>query len=156
MSTKIYYGMRVKAETLADVKDLVKKIKEKHDAYVFSLFTETKTYTVTALHEILKDFDIDLCIGYDRETKSFYMNPMGMHGAVLESCYFIPELEEFGYWDNTDPDEGATEEQWKEREEVWSRLLPADYDSFGEQMFVISVKTCVFALIRKIEEQRKQ
>jgi hypothetical protein len=35
-----------------------------------------------------------------------------------------PWWQEFGYWDNTDEEEGVSEADWKERERLWSLALP--------------------------------
>lgn len=36
-----------------------------------------------------------------------------------------PPIEHFGYWDNTDPDESISEEDWEYRKEVWDNIFPA-------------------------------
>lgn len=37
-----------------------------------------------------------------------------------------PEVEFFGYWNNSDPDENCTPEEWMEREETWERIMGID------------------------------
>ena len=34
----------------------------------------------------------------------------------------IPELEDFGYWDNTDKPEEISESHWKKREKIWNTI----------------------------------
>lgn len=33
-------------------------------------------------------------------------------------------IEEYGYWNNTDPPEGVTDEEWAQREQDWNQALP--------------------------------
>ena len=48
-------------------------------------------------------------------------------GSAMEEVFTSqPEVEYFGYWNNTDPDESCTEEEWAEREETWERCLGMD------------------------------
>ena len=35
-----------------------------------------------------------------------------------------PEVEEYGYWNNTDQPEGVTDAEWDERRAAWERCLP--------------------------------
>lgn len=41
--------------------------------------------------------------------------------AALDS---IEGVEEYGYWNNTDPLDTVTDEEWQERGEAWDRVLP--------------------------------
>lgn len=153
MSTKIYYGKKVKAKTLADVKDVVEKIKKKHNDYVLNFFEGGKPTSAENFSKVIwdtvKEFDLDVGIGYDRETESFYLVLMGAHGicANLDS---VEELEEFSYWDNTDPPDDVSEEEFIKRGRVWERLMPT-YESVGEQMFCISVKANPLNVLRKYQ-----
>lgn len=38
----------------------------------------------------------------------------------------LPGVDPYGYWDNVDPDEEATEEEWKERRKDWEQVLIGD------------------------------
>lgn len=42
--------------------------------------------------------------------------------AILEAC---PWHEPFGYWNNTDQPKGVTEEEWKERCNLWDQVIPS-------------------------------
>lgn len=35
----------------------------------------------------------------------------------------IPELKAFGYWNNTDPPEEVTEEEWALRRDIWNKVI---------------------------------
>lgn len=48
-----------------------------------------------------------------------------------------PAIEYFGYWDNTDPDEEVSEEEWEYRKEVWDNIFPG-HKSPAETGFTIN------------------
>lgn len=43
----------------------------------------------------------------------------------------MEEVEEYGYWNNTDPEEGITEEEWDFRRKEWDSLTELGEGSFG-------------------------
>ena len=46
-------------------------------------------------------------------------------GSKMEAFWESqPEVEPWGYWNNTDQPEGVTEEEWEERRQAWERCLP--------------------------------
>jgi len=48
-------------------------------------------------------------------------------GAKMESVFTgQPEVEGYGFWDNTDPEEGASDEDWQARGEAWDRAVGMD------------------------------
>jgi hypothetical protein len=47
--------------------------------------------------------------------------------AVCEAYHHIKY---YGYWDNTDPDENCSVQEWKERERMWNRIFKNDVISF--------------------------
>jgi hypothetical protein len=51
----------------------------------------------------------------------------------MDSGIAIP----YGYWDNTDPDETATEEEWEQRKKDWSHVLLDDSGVPSNEMFCI-------------------
>lgn len=53
----------------------------------------------------------------------FEGNVYGIPFGMLSSYKDVSWIKEFGYWDNTDPDETATEEEWAERRRVWKAVL---------------------------------
>lgn len=45
-------------------------------------------------------------------------------GSKMEEVFTKqPEVEYFGYWDNSDPDEDCTEDEWRERKDSWERSV---------------------------------
>lgn len=52
-----------------------------------------------------------------------YMIPIGERFIVEELDKSLPEwLEDYSYWNNTDPPEEITDEQWRERGETWDQI----------------------------------
>jgi len=45
-------------------------------------------------------------------------------GEWFEKFLKMPGVSEYGYWDNTDPLEDVTEEEWEARREAWDTVLP--------------------------------
>lgn len=44
--------------------------------------------------------------------------------AVLRDTFMaLPEVEPWGYWDNTDRDDNVTDAEWDERRDVWARAV---------------------------------
>ena len=65
-----------------------------------------------------------------------------------------PEVEEYGYWDNTDWPEGMTEEEWNERGEAWDRALGWDAPVRRGLTFQLrpTPSDGMFELIRKADD----
>lgn len=49
---------------------------------------------------------------------STFTNTYSIHAKLIEKGY----IEDFAYWDNTDPDENVSKKEWKERERVWDSI----------------------------------
>lgn len=68
-----------------------------------------------------------LSVTFIRDTKTDRILALLYAGSKMEEVFTRqPEVEFFGYWNNTDPDEDCTELEWEEREEVWERMLGFD------------------------------
>jgi hypothetical protein len=154
MSTKIYYGKRVKAETLEDVRDIVSKIQLNLENWLEKTFKKKKFPYIEWL-EISKEYDLELAVGYDKDTKAFYAIPLGLHGIIRDCVEIIPELEEFGYWDNSDEPEDVNEEEWSVRCDLWNRVC-GSYKPIGEQMFVISIKPDISEMLHNKRLRSKE
>ena len=46
--------------------------------------------------------------------------------AFYEALHYTPEIEEYGYWDNVDPLESVTQEEWEERRRQWEMVLTGE------------------------------
>lgn len=62
--------------------------------------------------------------GFDSYTGHILMLPHCEQDAFMTALDAMPEVEDYAYWDNTDPDPTVSEDDWEEREEVWDRVLP--------------------------------
>ena len=69
-------------------------------------------------------FSFDMCIGRDPGTERLHVilfaEAREFHAAFLA----MPEVEEFGYWNNSDHPNGVTDVQWAERGAAWERVIP--------------------------------
>lgn len=64
---------------------------------------------------MVKPYGEDLLVGLFAENR-----------VLSELAKSVFGLEEFGYWDNTDPDEDCSEEAWAYREKAWEEALGND------------------------------
>lgn len=71
-------------------------------------------------------------VDYMRDASfSFTVHPVGRsllgipfgRAAWIEEFCAEPEVEEYGYWNNTDPPDHLTERQWTAREKTWDKAL---------------------------------
>lgn len=69
---------------------------------------------------------------------SFSVHPVGryLYGVVfcdrsewLDEFMKLPWVEEFAYWNNTDPPEHLTTRQWKRRERIWEQAIPDHFSN---------------------------
>ena len=49
---------------------------------------------------------------------STFLDNYGIRKTLIEKGY----IKDFAYWDNTDPDEEVSEEEWNERQRVWDSI----------------------------------
>lgn len=49
---------------------------------------------------------------------SIFLDSYGIRKTLIEKGY----IKDFAYWDNTDPDEEVSEEEWNERQRVWDSI----------------------------------
>lgn len=73
-----------------------------------------------------KWYQIRLGFAPDPETKMMLCYFSGKH--VYEDVFEdFNEVAEYGYWNNSEPPENVTDEEWDERKKVWNRVLaPTD------------------------------
>lgn len=77
------------------------------------------------IREALKEMlSFDLCL--------FPLQGVGTLAILCSSLLLphpwndLPEVEDYGYWDNTDLPEGVTEDEWEIRRQHWSKALRFD------------------------------
>lgn len=49
----------------------------------------------------------------------------------VEALLTMPEVSSYGYWNNTDQEEGITDEQWNERRQEWDSLIDPEDGTFA-------------------------
>lgn len=66
---------------------------------------------------------LDAC--FIRDPGTGRINALLYAGSKMEHVFERqPEVEEYGYWNNTDQPEGVSDDEWEERRASWERCLP--------------------------------
>lgn len=140
MSTKIYTGFRIETTDLAEIRamvdkvrpdivlraqglldDFMKHIQTKEKGKQFSVWLDMRRATVDkGLRNPLVDTQFDLlfiplpgyCIGI------CYTE----HSEWFDFWLAIPGVRDWSYWNNTDPDENVSAEEWASRKKDWDSL----------------------------------
>jgi hypothetical protein len=82
---------------------------------------------------------LDLAIGRDPLTERPGVLLFAEERLLVDAFRALPEVEEYGYWNNSDQPDGVTEAQWDERREFWDRVLPG-YDPPSVAMLTWSLR----------------
>ena len=53
----------------------------------------------------------------------------------------LPEVSSYGYWDNVDPEEGADDAEWRQRQEDWDAALPDEDPIPSHRGFTATILT---------------
>lgn len=147
MSTKIYNGIRFRSRNLRDVLSQLQSRRDgivermnnnltKHDIHFFMNMSErtsnikwmdvwlelTKTLEKHNRPIWIPSFVVTLVIIPIKEDNDILgvVYADGREDIIRDE--FKDILEDFGYWDNSDPDEDVAEELWEERERKWESL----------------------------------
>lgn len=69
-----------------------------------------------------------LPFSYQDETEEFVSLNIpaisnSVHSILMKILHDSEEFEEFGYWDDVDPDENCTEEEWEYRKQEWESAI---------------------------------
>ena len=145
MSTKIYSGFRFKTNDIFEIQKYIMEFREEVKAHDFKTLCKeiARLATITidnhslgviwgthrpyrqaidVLEEIRKEDEISADIVIFPFENSIYGMSFGKrdHNRMWSEKPFV---EEFAYWNNTDPLEGVSEEDWKERGRIWDEIL---------------------------------
>lgn len=147
MSTKIYNGIRFRSRNLREVLSQLQSRRDgivermnnnltKHDIHFFMNMSErtsnikwmdiwlelTKTLEKHNRPIWIPSFVVTLVIIPIKEDHDILgvVYADGREDIIRDE--FKDILEDFGYWDNSDPDEDVAEELWEERERKWESL----------------------------------
>lgn len=81
--------------------------------------------------------EVDLSYGTDPDTGRTMILIFAVEDAYTEALRAMPQVEAYGYWNNSDsrPD-GVSEREWEDRRKAWARTLPTgvpadSMDSWG-------------------------
>jgi hypothetical protein len=84
-------------------------------------------------------FHMDCSFNLWLDGKWAYMIPFVANGMRMGRL--LPNwCESYGYWDNTDPQEGVSEKEWEARGENWARIATDDWDKTRLAHIVFELK----------------
>lgn len=78
-------------------------------------------------------YDLDTGIRIMEYKGDYYMIPYAGDGCsqILDFLKNLPELQEYGYWNNSDMPEEITDREWEERGVVWDHLTESiEWDNY--------------------------
>ncbi len=90
-------------------------------AYVAYEYEQAKLRDIDRRHDPNR---FELSFGRDPQTGRFGVLRFADEATLIDAFDAIPEVEEYGYWNNTDRPDDVTEDQWDQRREFWDRVLP--------------------------------
>jgi hypothetical protein len=68
----------------------------------------------------------------------------------------IPEVSYYGYWDNSDPENGVTDAEWEQREKDWDAALPYEDAVPSYRGFTATILTHDIPLPADIKRSHEQ
>lgn len=153
MSTRIYQGFRLKTNDLSEVLRIVNSFRpwvmeqanERIDTFMANM--EKEGMEVGKAWRMWKDrrkairdtghrdpfFDTDFSISLIPASEHLLGIVYTEHTAWFNAWVALPEVEEFGYWNNSDGPEEVSEEAWEARGKAWEVLKdgPVSLQSFS-------------------------
>lgn len=81
----------------------------------------------------------EVSFGYDQQTCRLLCLLYADQPEFTEAWESLPEVEEYGYWNNADQPEGVTDAGWDERRDAWERVMPG-YTAPVECMLSFSLR----------------
>lgn len=94
---------------------------EAHDTHRIPLFT-----AMQRLREIDKGQNTEYTIGLRAIGEHIVAIPFLQDKLSYNLFMGDPRVTPWGYWDNVDPDETASEEEWELREKIWEEVFEGD------------------------------
>lgn len=94
--------------------------------YDYHLAKQIKEDSNSNTHEIY-DFTIHVCLFPYKDCilATFYAT----HKPFIDFWESLPEVSEYMYWNNSDPLEGCSEDDWDQREDDWENVIGDDTPS---------------------------
>lgn len=147
MSWKIYVAWRVPVARLNEALDAIREEMTKHFYEIWKMFADElkekkpemnpleRCWNVDQLFKHFgKDLDQPMSLGttvrFDDEGYAYFepYGPFRIHEKLTVPDWF----EDFAYWNNVEPPEDVSEEDWKARGEKWKEMI--EYGIFTQQV----------------------
>lgn len=133
MSTKIYTGFKVKTKSFSKILELVEQFRPKVIKVAnekLDNFKGTFDEWQARVDKIKKTNLRDLAVDTDFELVLFPTKNNYIIGIVYSENYELinewmksPLVENYSYWNNTDPPEKFSDKEWVKREKDWNAVL---------------------------------
>lgn len=140
MSTKIYYGFKTGTGDIKVILELVKQYREmfwikdsneQYERFLGEYPTKSEGFRVWGdrRREVKKTGYRDQAVDTDFEIVIFPHEDhfVGMvfteHEDWFDKFLKLPGVREYGYWNNTDPPEHVSDEEWEKRGDTWDDVL---------------------------------
>ncbi|MCK4526130.1 hypothetical protein KAW18_02065 [candidate division WOR-3 bacterium] len=94
-----------------------KTVDETHDIII-------KLYKDAVVSTEKNPFNFDMCVSIHEYEDYYYLIPYGV--IEYDRWDFLdnnPQLEEFGYYNNTDKPENVSDRDWDDRELIWNAII---------------------------------
>ena len=182
MSTKIYEAYRIPCANLVDFLSGMRKkvVTEVMPLVLEDLqrngLTSSKHIRDHIMREVrgceddgqgmpypLDPYDISCGFSVYQKDEYCYLVP---YGRALREVSMGNDVVDYSYWNNTDPDENVSEEEWESRGQVWEEIL--DHGSYGIEYDVLSSTklkvfngkssflSAAYSLIKDFERQQEE
>ena len=68
--------------------------------------------------------EVELAYGTDPDTGRTMILIFAVENVYTEALRAMPQVEAYGYWNNSDRPAGVSEREWEDRRQAWARTLP--------------------------------
>lgn len=140
MSIKIYYGCKIQTGNMVELMDFCKKVSSTFQEIKNSLFYKiyascdnpVKKYLEIAKEDFKSKNEGEKSM-FDTLSAKLVFFPLNDKETLLMPCFnyepynnlwaTFSEIKFYGYWDNTDPDENCSDEEWEQRKADWHQVF---------------------------------
>jgi len=145
MSIKIYYAYKLQLMNLKELKIFCDNVREKfklcRNNYIKENYDE-EFYKKEILiphwtDKINFQLDFTATISFFPYKKCILCVPM-CHSIYIEEFNKLPNIKEYGYWNNTDKPDDISNKEWRDRKLAWETVW-TDYKSPSSDSFIYNL-----------------
>lgn len=102
-------------------------------------FRSCTFYSLSSYHE---PYSIEASINVWYHEGFFYVIPYG-----LASGHKWSRAKSYSYWNNTDPDENVSDDEWEQRGKLWDKIALDDWEARRMQLEIIELKNRITGIM---------